>query len=206
MSVQRMRSNVALSKVKAVASFSWPAAHLQPVRIRRATMYRCTTLFSLRFRSPSFYTGSERCLILHSPATGAIAISMPRWMSAWPSLSATPEKSTASKYRDLMPIAKSPCGDAGDRARYTEILIPTVARSRHIFQAPTYYYKTGVVFMAYLNGHQSHFRMVSGFESARSIVHLAELFILADKAGLLVDPALAVERMRRILAVAGVGV
>ncbi len=96
--------------------------------------------------------------------------------------------------------------DAGDRARYTEILIPTVALSRHIFQAPTYYYKTGVVFMAYLNGHQSHFRMVSGFESARSIVHLAELFILADKAGLLVDPALAVERMRRILAVAGVGV
>ena len=76
--------------------------------------------------------------------------------------------------------------------------------SRHIFQAPTYYYKTGVVFLAYLNGHQSHFHMVAGLESARSIVHLAELFVLADKAGLLRDPELAIERMRRVLAVAGI--
>jgi hypothetical protein len=94
--------------------------------------------------------------------------------------------------------------DGGNRERYQQILAPTVALSRHIFQAPTYYYKTGVVFMAYLNGHQSHFRMVGGLESARSIIHLSELFVLADQAGLLLDPEMAVERMRRVLAVAGV--
>ena len=94
--------------------------------------------------------------------------------------------------------------DAGDLDRYQAILEPTVPLSRHIFQAPTYFYKTGVVFMAYLNGHQSHFRMVAGQESARSVVHLAELFVLADRAGLLRDPARAVERMRRVLALAGV--
>jgi hypothetical protein len=94
--------------------------------------------------------------------------------------------------------------DTGAVERYQAILAPTVPLSRHIFQKPTYYYKTGIVFMAYLNGHQSHFRMVGGQESARSIVHLAELFILADRAGLWRDPALAVERMKRILAVAGV--
>ena len=156
--------------------------------------------------------------------------------------------------------------DAGDVTRYMAILAPTVPLSRHIFQAPTYYYKTGVVFLAYLNGHQSHFRMVAGLESARSVVHLAELFVLqtqtrvyliklkpleleltratsyarahrldllnerarvvdewrritvatssvvhlaqlfvlADKAGLLKDPELATERMRRVLAVAGI--
>jgi hypothetical protein len=94
--------------------------------------------------------------------------------------------------------------DAGDTERYETILGPTVPLSRHIFRAPTYYYKTGVVFMAYLNGHQSHFRMVGGLESARSLVHLAELFVLADQAGLLNDPERAAQRMRRVLAVAGV--
>lgn len=94
--------------------------------------------------------------------------------------------------------------DAGDTDLYEEILAPTVPLSRHIFQAPTQFYKTGVVFLAYLNGHQSHFRMVGGLESARSLVHLSELFVLADKAGLLSDPELAVERMRRVLAVLGV--
>jgi hypothetical protein len=94
--------------------------------------------------------------------------------------------------------------DAGDVTGYSAILAPTVPLSHHIFQAPTYYYKTGVVFLAYLNGHQSHFRMVAGLESARSVVHLAELFVLADKAGLIRDPELATERMRRVLAVAGI--
>jgi hypothetical protein len=94
--------------------------------------------------------------------------------------------------------------DAGDRERYEAILSPTVPLSRHIFQAPTYYYKTGVVFMAYLNSHQSHFRMVGGQESARSVVHLAELFVLADRAGLFRDPDMAAERMRRFLALAGI--
>jgi hypothetical protein len=94
--------------------------------------------------------------------------------------------------------------DAGDTDRYEEILAPTVPLSRHIFKAPTQYYKTGVVFLAYLNGHQDHFRMVGGLESARSAVHLSELFVLADKAGLLRDGERAAERMRRVLAVAGV--
>jgi hypothetical protein len=94
--------------------------------------------------------------------------------------------------------------DAGDMARYDELLAPTVPLSRHIFTAPTQYYKTGVVFLAYLNGHQQHFRMVGGLESGRSVLHLAELFVLADRAGLLRDPELASERMRHVLALAGV--
>lgn len=96
--------------------------------------------------------------------------------------------------------------DAGDLARYDDILKPTLPLSRHIFQPPTYYYKTGVVFMAYLNGHQNHFRMVGGQEGTRSVVHLSELFILASEAGLLRDPDLACRRMRQVLALAGVGV
>jgi hypothetical protein len=95
--------------------------------------------------------------------------------------------------------------DAGDRDRYETILAPTVPLARHIFQAPTYFYKTGVVFLAYLNGYQSHFRMVGGQESARSVVHLSELFALADRAGLLRDPEQAAGRMRRFLVLAGIG-
>lgn len=94
--------------------------------------------------------------------------------------------------------------DAGDVDRYNAILEPTVPLSRHIFQKPTYAYKTGIVFMAYLNGHQSHFRMIGGAEGARSIVHLADLFVLADRAGLIADPELAVSRMNRALALAGI--
>jgi hypothetical protein len=94
--------------------------------------------------------------------------------------------------------------DVGDTETYKQIMAPTVPLSRHIFQTPTYYYKTGIVFMAYLNGHQSHFRMVGGMESARSIVHLSELFMLADQAGLWIDPDRAVHRMKLLLAVAGI--
>jgi hypothetical protein len=93
--------------------------------------------------------------------------------------------------------------DAGDTDRYEEILTPTVPLSRHIFKVPTRYYKTGVVFLAYLSGHQNHFRMVGGQEGARSVVHLAELFMLADKAGLLADPERAMGRMRPVLDLAG---
>ncbi len=93
---------------------------------------------------------------------------------------------------------------AGDRARFDAILAPTVPLSRHIFKAPTRFYKTGVVFMAYLNGLQDHFVMVGGQQSARSLLHLAELFRLADRAGLLADPALAVARMRVVLALYGI--
>jgi len=94
--------------------------------------------------------------------------------------------------------------DAGNLARYHEVLAPTVPLSRHIFQAPTSAYKTGIVFLAYLNGHQSHFRMLGGAESARSAVHLAELVRLADAAGLLHDPDLATARARAVFAVAGI--
>lgn len=93
---------------------------------------------------------------------------------------------------------------AGDRARFDAILAPTVPLSRHVFAAPTRFYKTGVVFMAWLSGHQSHFTMVGGQQSARSVVHLAQLFRLADAAGLLRDPELAAARMRSFLAVSGV--
>jgi hypothetical protein len=94
--------------------------------------------------------------------------------------------------------------DTGDTYRYEEILAPTVPLSRHIFKAPTRFYKTGVVFLAYLNGHQDHFRMVGGQEGARSAVHLSELFLLADRAGLLLDPERAARKMRPVLELAGV--
>jgi len=93
---------------------------------------------------------------------------------------------------------------AGDRRRFDDILAPTVPLSRHIFKAPTRFYKTGVVFMAYLNGLQDHFVMVGGQQSTRSLPHLAELFRLADRAGLLRDPDVARRRMGAVLAVHGI--
>jgi len=92
----------------------------------------------------------------------------------------------------------------GDAARFHAILAPTVPLSRHIFAAPTRFYKTGVVFMAWLNGHQSHFTMVGGQQSTRSLVHLAELFRLADAAGLIEQPERALQRMTHLLALHGV--
>ena len=94
--------------------------------------------------------------------------------------------------------------DRGDLATYERVLAPTLTLSRHVFGDPTRFYKTGVVFAAYLNGHQSHFRMVGGLESARSVVHLSEQFRLMDAAGLLADPERAAARLRRVLAVAGI--
>jgi hypothetical protein len=94
--------------------------------------------------------------------------------------------------------------DDADRDGYDAILAPTVPLARRLFAAPTPHYKTGVVFLAYLNGHQDHFRMVGGLESARSVVHLADLLVLADRAGLLHDPPLAAARMRHVLALAGI--
>ena len=92
----------------------------------------------------------------------------------------------------------------GDRATFDAILAPTVPLSRHLFKAPTRFYKTGVVFLAWLNGHQSHFTMLGGQQSARSIVHLAEALRLAGDANLLRDPDLAASRMRALLAVHGI--
>jgi hypothetical protein len=94
--------------------------------------------------------------------------------------------------------------DAGDIPRYQQLLSPTVPLSRHIFASPTQHYKTGVVFLAFLNGFQPHFRMVRGLESARSVAHLCELFVLADEAGVLLDRDLAIQRMRSFLLLAGV--
>jgi hypothetical protein len=94
--------------------------------------------------------------------------------------------------------------DRGDMATYETILAPTLTLSRHVFGDPTRFYKTGVVFAAYLNGHQSHFRMVGGMESARSVAHLGEQFRLMDAAGLLRDPEMAAARMRSVLTVAGI--
>lgn len=106
----------------------------------------------------------------------------------------------------IAPAASAALGAlaAGDEARFHAILGPTVPLSRHIFRAPTRFYKTGVVFMAWLNGHQSHFSMVGGQQSTRSVPHLCELFRLADAANLLEQPELATTRMRSLLAVHGV--
>ena len=92
---------------------------------------------------------------------------------------------------------------AGDRQGFHSVLEPTVPLSRHIFKHPTRFYKTGIVFLAWLNGLQNHFIMVGGQESARSLLHLAELFRLADKARVLRDPDLAASRMSKLLAMHG---
>lgn len=105
----------------------------------------------------------------------------------------------------IAPAACAALGElaGGDVVAFHDILAPTVPLSRHIFRAPTRFYKTGVVFLAWLNGHQNHFTMVGGQQSARSILHLADAFRLADAAGLLRDPELARSRMRALLSVHG---
>jgi Protein of unknown function (DUF993) len=92
----------------------------------------------------------------------------------------------------------------GDRDEYWKIFAPTVPLSRHIFKAPTQFYKTGVVFLAYLNGHQKHFVMVGGQQSGRSLLHLVEAFKLADAAGLIRDPDLATARLADVMRVHGI--
>ncbi|GIH03158.1 hypothetical protein Rhe02_12250 [Rhizocola hellebori] len=85
--------------------------------------------------------------------------------------------------------------DAGDTARFRELLDPTVPLARHIFETPTFHYKTGIVFLAWLNGHQEHFRMLGGHQSARSPEHLRRLYELAVQAGVIADPELAAARL-----------
>jgi hypothetical protein len=94
--------------------------------------------------------------------------------------------------------------DRGDKKSFHTVLDPTVALSRRIFEAPTWNYKCGVVFLAWLNGYQDHFTMIGGLQSARSIVHYADVFRLADQCGLLRDPDLSMTRMRQLLAENGV--
>jgi hypothetical protein len=93
---------------------------------------------------------------------------------------------------------------AGDRQSYAKLLAPTVPLSRLIFRAPTQYYKTGVVFLAWLNGFQDHFIMAAGAQSMRPITYFADILRLADQAGLISDPELAVRRMRQLLALNGI--
>jgi hypothetical protein len=92
----------------------------------------------------------------------------------------------------------------GDHATYHRLLAPTVPLSREIFRAPTRFYKAGIVFLAWLNGHQRHFIMPAGFQSSRDITHYAAVFRLADAAGLLARPDLAEARMAQLLALHGV--
>ena len=94
--------------------------------------------------------------------------------------------------------------DAGDRSSFRSTLAKTVPLSRYLFSKPTFFYKTGVVFLAYLNGHQNHFRMVGGQEGCRSVVHLAELFRLADQIGLFTDPGRSLRRMQLVLSLSGI--
>lgn len=91
----------------------------------------------------------------------------------------------------------------GDEKKFHALLAPTVPLSRLIFSAPTQYYKTGIVFLAWLNGHQDHFIMVNGAQSARPLPYFVEIFKLAEAAGLLAKPDLAVKRMKQFLAVYG---
>ncbi|MFE9492539.1 MULTISPECIES: dihydrodipicolinate synthase family protein [unclassified Streptomyces] len=93
--------------------------------------------------------------------------------------------------------------DTGDVQGFRDLLDPTVELSRHLFQTPTRFYKTGVVLLAWLAGHQDHFTMVGGLQSARSLPHLAKAYELADRLGLFPDPELAESRMRTLLAVNG---
>jgi len=94
--------------------------------------------------------------------------------------------------------------DTGNLSGFRALLDPTVELSRHLFQTPTRFYKTGVVFLAWLAGHQSHFTMVGGLQSARSLPHLARAYELADGLGLFPDPKLAQERMKNLLSLYGV--
>jgi hypothetical protein len=94
--------------------------------------------------------------------------------------------------------------DASDSARGRAILDSTRELGLHIFSAPTIYYKTGIAFLSWLNGHQSGFQMVGGLQAGRSLPHLVRTFVLADTAGLLLKPEMAAERMEQLLAVYGV--
>jgi hypothetical protein len=94
--------------------------------------------------------------------------------------------------------------DAGDTARYRDLLGPTEALSQQIFAAPTYYYKTGVAFLSWLNGHQSAFSMVGGLHAARSLPHLSEIVRLANACGALERPELAAARWQSLLTLNGI--
>ncbi|MCW8197879.1 dihydrodipicolinate synthase family protein [Verminephrobacter aporrectodeae subsp. tuberculatae] len=103
----------------------------------------------------------------------------------------------------IAPVAAAALAElaAGRTQEFRRLLDPTVALSREIFRAPTRHYKAGVVFLAWLNGHQKHFSMAAGLQSARGVVHYARVFALADACGALSNPDLATARMRQFLSV-----
>ncbi|MEF3090167.1 dihydrodipicolinate synthase family protein [Raoultella scottii] len=105
----------------------------------------------------------------------------------------------------IAPVAAAALNELalGNSGEYYRLMDPTVALSREIFKAPTQYYKAGIVFLAWLNGHQHHFAMAGGMQSAREISHYAEIFRLADQAGLLQNPPLAARRMQNLLTIYG---
>jgi hypothetical protein len=125
---------------------------------------------------------------------------------SYPSLIASGSHALLGIFDAIAPAAAAALRklDDGDAAGYEEILAPTVPLARKIFEAPTYNYKTGLVLLAWLAGHQDAFVMVRGAQSARSLPYLADVFRLADQAGLLPDPALAVRRMANLLAQYGI--
>jgi hypothetical protein len=94
--------------------------------------------------------------------------------------------------------------NAGNRQTFRDVIAPTVPLSRKIFESPTQYYKAGVVFLAWLNGHQSHFTMPAGMQSARGLLHYADVFRLADQASVLDRPDLAVKRMGALMGTYGI--
>jgi hypothetical protein len=94
--------------------------------------------------------------------------------------------------------------DRGDVAGFRSMMDPTVPLARHLFGAPTQFYKSGIVFLAWLSGHQDHFTMVGGLQSGRSVTHLARLLVLADEVGLLPDADLAASRARAFFTTCGV--
>jgi dihydrodipicolinate synthase/N-acetylneuraminate lyase len=125
---------------------------------------------------------------------------------SYPSLIASGSDALLGIFDAIAPAAAAALAalDAGDKLRYEEIFTPTVPLARKIFEAPTYHYKTGLAFLSWLTGHQDAFVMVRGAQAARSLPHLAEVFRMADYAGLLPDPELAVRRMTALLAQYGI--
>ena len=109
----------------------------------------------------------------------------------------------------LDPIAPIASGgvaalDAGDSEGFAKLMNKSIPMAVKMFEAPADRYKVGTVFVAWLSGHQYHFRMVTGREGMRSIQHLSDLFVLTDKLGLFPDPELAAHRMKLLLAVNGI--
>ncbi|GAA4487603.1 dihydrodipicolinate synthase family protein [Microbacterium panaciterrae] len=147
-------------------------------------------------------TGSSRERGVHSAGSGAVDVGAADHAS-----NRTHSDALLGAFAAITPVASAAIQalDAGNPARYLEILGPTEELSRQVFAAPTFYYKTGVAFLAWLNGHQPAFQMVGGLHSARSLPHLSRIVELANASLALEDPELARERWHGMLELSGVG-